>query len=49
LDCHGREAISWAATTSGHSGDVMLAAVEQRFGKTQAGTPIEWLSDNGSG
>jgi len=27
----------------------MLAAVEQRFGKTQAGTPIEWLSDNGSG
>jgi putative transposase len=52
LDCHDREAISWAATTGGHSGDVvrdvMLAAVEQRFGTTQAGAPIEWLSDNGS-
>ncbi len=52
LDCPDREAISWAATTGGHSGDVvrdvMLAAVEQRFGTTQAGAPIEWLSDNGS-
>lgn len=28
--------------------DVMLAAVEQRFGTTQAAQPIEWLSDNGS-
>jgi len=40
LDCCDREAISWAATTGGHSGDVvrdvMLAAVEQRFGTTQA-------------
>ncbi|CAN0619890.1 protein of unknown function [Burkholderia multivorans] len=39
-------------TTGGHSGDVvrdvMLAAVEQRFGTTQATQPIEWLSDNGS-
>lgn len=47
-----REAISWAATTGGHSGDVvrdvMLAAVEQRFGTTQAVQLIEWLSDNGS-
>ncbi|MBN8745888.1 IS3 family transposase [Pandoraea sp. XJJ-1] len=52
LDCCDREAISWAATTSGHSGDVvrdvMLAAVEQRFGTTQAAQPIEWLTDNGS-
>lgn len=36
LDCCDREAISWAATTAGHSGDivrdVMLAAVENRFG-----------------
>jgi putative transposase len=52
LDCHDREAISWAATTGGHSGDVvrdvMLAAFEQRFGATQADAPIEWLSDNGS-
>lgn len=52
LDCHDREAISWAATTGGHSGDivrdVMLAAVEQRFGAVQTGQTIEWLSDNGS-
>jgi putative transposase len=44
--------MSWAATTGGHSGDVvrdvMLAAVEQRFGTAQAGAPVEWLSDNGS-
>ncbi|REE89219.1 transposase InsO family protein [Cupriavidus plantarum] len=52
LDCCDREAISWAATTGGHSGevvrDVMLAAVEQRFGTTQTAQPIEWLTDNGS-
>ena len=52
LDCCDREAISWAATTGGHSGDVvrdvMLAAVEQRFGTTHAPQPIEWLTDNGS-
>ncbi|VBY70119.1 integrase catalytic subunit [Burkholderia pseudomallei] len=52
LDCCDREAMSWAATTGGHSGDVvrdvMLAAVEQRFGTTQAAQPIEWLTDNGS-
>ncbi|WP_155741136.1 IS3 family transposase, partial [Burkholderia pseudomultivorans] len=54
LDCCDREAMSWAATTAGHSGDivrdVMLAAVENRFGN-ELHTPseIEWLSDNGSG
>ncbi|WP_025250062.1 IS3 family transposase [Pandoraea pnomenusa] len=52
LDCCDREAISWAATTGGHSGDVvrdvMLAAVEQRFGTTQTAQAIEWLTDNGS-
>ncbi|WP_198173324.1 IS3 family transposase [Cupriavidus sp. USMAA2-4] len=52
LDCCDREAISWAATTGGHSGDVvrdvMLAAVEQRFGTAQAAQPIDWLTDNGS-
>lgn len=40
------------ATTGGHSGDVvrdvMLAAVEQRFGSTQAPQVIEWLSEKGS-
>lgn len=39
LDCCDREAMSWAATTGGHSGDVvrdvMLAAVEHRFGNVQ--------------
>ena len=54
LDCCDREAISWAATTGGHSGDivrdVMLAAVEHRFGDTlKAPEQIEWLTDNGSG
>lgn len=54
LDCCDREAISWVATTAGHSGDVvrdvMLAAVERRFGTAlKASTPIEWLTDNGSG
>ena len=54
LDCCDREAMSWAATTGGHSGDivrdVMLAAVEHRFGSTlKAPEQIEWLTDNGSG
>ncbi len=46
--------MSWAATTGGHSGnvvrDVMLAAVEHRFGSVmQVPVEIEWLTDNGSG
>jgi transposase InsO family protein len=54
LDCCDREAMSWAATTGGHSGDVvrdvMLAAVENRFGNAlKAPADIEWLTDNGSG
>ncbi|AUT75540.1 IS3 family transposase [Paraburkholderia hospita] len=54
LDCCDREAMSWAATTGGHSGDVvrdvMLAAVENRFGDAlKAPSEIEWLTDNGSG
>ncbi|WP_413142266.1 IS3 family transposase [Burkholderia cepacia] len=54
LDCCDREALSWAATTGGHSGDVvrdvMLAAVENRFGNVlKAPTEIEWLTDNVSG
>jgi putative transposase len=54
MACCDREAMSWSATTAGHSGDVvrnvMLAALEHRFGNTDR-TPqqIEWLSDNGSG
>jgi putative transposase len=54
LDCCDREAMSWAATTGGHSGDivrdVMLAALEHRVGDTlKAPEQIEWLTDNGSG
>ncbi|VVE54710.1 transposase [Pandoraea sputorum] len=54
LDCCDRDAMSRAATTAGHSGnigrDVMLAAVENRF-RNEGHTPsgIEWLSDSGSG
>lgn len=53
LDCCDREAMSWAATTSGYTGDmvrdVMLQAIESRFaGALKADSEIEWLSDNGS-
>ncbi|NID13935.1 IS3 family transposase [Luteibacter yeojuensis] len=52
LDCCDREALSWAATTGGQTGDimrdVMLAAVEKRFGATLPDRPIERLTDNGS-
>lgn len=52
LDCCDREAISWEATTGGQTGDVvrdvMLAAVEHRFGDQLPGQPIQWLTDNGS-
>lgn len=54
LDCCDREAMSWVASTGGYSADgvrdVMLAAVEQRFGHAlKAPSAIEWLTDNGSG
>uniref|UniRef100_UPI0040539580 IS3 family transposase n=1 Tax=Niveibacterium sp. SC-1 TaxID=3135646 RepID=UPI0040539580 len=54
LDCCDREAMSWVASTGGYSADgvrdVMLAAVEQRFGHALAApSEIEWLTDNGSG
>jgi putative transposase len=52
LDCCDREALSWAATTGGQTGDlvrdVMLAAVERRFGAKLPDQPIQWLTDNGS-
>lgn len=52
LDCCDREALSWVASTEGYTGDdvrdVMLAAVERRFGNELPGKPIQWLSDNGS-
>lgn len=52
LDCCDREALSWVACTEGYTGDdvrdVMLAAVERRFGNELPNKPIQWLSDNGS-
>lgn len=53
LDAHDREIIAWRAVTGGGiSGsdvrDMMLEAVETRFGDLRAPSPIEWLSDNGS-
>jgi transposase InsO family protein len=53
LDAHDREVIAWRATTgAGISGsdirDMMLEAVEARYGGVRAPHPVEWLSDNGS-
>ncbi|MEK9213382.1 DDE-type integrase/transposase/recombinase, partial [Sphingomonas sp. 2378] len=53
IDAHDREIISWrAVANAGISGsdvrDIMLEAVETRFGTMRAATPVEMLSDNGS-
>jgi putative transposase len=53
IDAHDREIIAWHAVVgSGISGsmvrDMMLEAVESRFGALQAPALIEWLTDNGS-
>jgi putative transposase len=52
LDCCDREAMSWVASTGGINGDLvrdlMVEAVEARFGAALPATPIEWLTDNGS-
>ena len=52
LDCHDREVISWTATSTGISGemirDLMVRCVEQRFGAIRAPHPVQFLSDNGS-
>jgi putative transposase len=52
LDCCDREAMSWVATTGGITGemvrDLMVEAVETRFGAATPMQPIEWLTDNGS-
>ena len=54
LDCCDRQAIAFAATTAGISGelvrDVMVQTLTTRFGQVeQAPQPAQWLSDNGSG
>ncbi len=47
-----REALHWAVTTGGFNSetvqDVMLGAVERRFGNELPASPVEWLTDNGS-
>ncbi|HAV8190910.1 TPA: IS3 family transposase [Escherichia coli] len=52
LDCYDREALHWAVTTGGFDSetvqDVMLGAVERRFGNELPASPVEWLTDNGS-
>ncbi|MGK0603392.1 IS3 family transposase [Yokenella regensburgei] len=52
LDCCDREALHWAASTGGFDSetvqDVMLGAVERRFGSGLPASPVEWLTDNGS-
>ncbi|HHI5643186.1 IS3 family transposase [Klebsiella pneumoniae] len=52
LDCSDREALHWAVTTGGFDSetvqDVMLGAVERRFGNELPASPVEWLTDNGS-
>ena len=53
IDACDREIIAWSAVANaGISGemvrDLMIAAVERRFGSTKAPHRLEWLSDNGS-
>lgn len=53
IDACDREIIAWSAVANaGVSGemvrDLMVAAVERRFGATKTPHPVEWLSDNGS-
>ncbi|WGB09475.1 IS3 family transposase (plasmid) [Escherichia coli] len=52
LDCCDREALHWGVTTGGFDSetvqDVMLGAVERRFGNELPASPVEWLTDNDS-
>lgn len=52
LDTCDRETIRYVGTTAGISGemirDLMVEAVEARFGATATPHPVEWLTDNGS-
>lgn len=44
LDCYDRDAIGWVASPTGYSGDdirdLMLEAVEKRFGEQAPATPV---------
>ena len=53
IDAHDREIMAWRAVANAGIGgsdvrDMMLEAVEQRFGASSAPEPVEMLSDNGS-
>ena len=52
LDCCDREALYRAASTGGYDSetvqDVMLVAVERRFGNSLPSSPVESLTDNGA-
>jgi transposase InsO family protein len=52
IDTHDREVLAWAASPRGIGGiavrDLMLLALERRFGTLVAPQPVEWLADNGS-
>jgi putative transposase len=53
IDAHDREVIAWQGVAGAGIGgeairDLMLAAVETRFGALVAPHAIEWLSDHGS-
>ena len=52
IDTHDREILAWTASPRGIGGiavrDLMLLAVERRFGTLATPQPVEWLADNGS-
>jgi transposase InsO family protein len=52
IDTHDREVLAWTASPRSIGGiavrDLMLLAVERRFGTLAAPQPVEWLADNGS-
>jgi transposase InsO family protein len=52
IDTHDREVLAWTASPRGIGGiavrDLMLLAVERRFGTLATPQPVEWLADNGS-
>lgn len=52
IDTCDREVVAWEASTAGFTGEsvrnVMVLAVEARFGSSVAPVPIEFLTDNGS-
>ena len=52
IDTCDREILAWEGTTGGFTGEMarnlMLMAVESRFGAYEAPYAVEWLTDNGS-